>query len=765
MNADAQELVRQLTEKPEVLESMQHLISLLRANPQQCPGTSNDGSRSNVETTRPERGAQQWGRPPRSGCAANVDYGRHQTTNMRKLHSSDGAGRSANSPSASSLTQETHSFYSDDRVYARSTVNGHNGATGGAASPTPSFATTGLRGAPQGLTAASRRGLRHSPLLSTPHEHRSVTAPDEQLMATATKLTDAQRRIAELEKELQHTTQRVDQLSDVVQRQKDELQTAQDRHLLEMEELRHSYNAVIQRKDEVQGEALRQLLKSRQLMVSAAKYEAVVTAKKSQAQQLAKENNHGVDDGMGSIKVLAGMQTAYSDNECDTRPGLAQRQTSVNAQHSSVLGYRSSTAAKYSSALKRERQNDDEDVVTDVDLVVDAYEPGDARYGATTQKRPPAKRSTADSWRLQGSTDRAVQGRRGVAATNAETSPAYITTPTLCGKTSTALVETRTQPRSARKRRTPRTPSLTNADRLAGSVAGNSARLQQRLPGTTSLKIESPTPVASTAWTADRSLTSSHTPPPHPSGGMNAASEAVIKPHHLSQQQSQQPSSTKPPLTQRAAGRLPPAHHRAAAAPTAVPNTRSGTSSIASGGPTRSPSPVNPKRGSTLPRRFIFTGLKDHEPQRLASAIAAVGDDAAALASDLDEPPPSSTTHIVLRGTPRSVKALCGVVSGKWLVSPEYVYNSQQSGFWLDELEEGGLRIFPPPLKCQRFLLTVEHPSIRAKLAQVIEYGGGEVLPSGSGKHGASAGSTVAQDVIVITSGDDLLRYATQDRV
>ncbi|CBZ24345.1 conserved hypothetical protein [Leishmania mexicana MHOM/GT/2001/U1103] len=765
MSTDAQELVRQLTENPEVLESMQHMISLLRANPPRISGSNNGGGLGNAETNGPERGAPQCVRPPRRGYGADVDCDHHQPTTRRKLRSSDGTAHSATSLSASSLTQEAHSFYGDDRVGARTTVSDHNGTTGGASSPTPSFVSTGSRAAPQVVTAASRHAPRRSSLLPSPHEHRPTTAPDEQLMATANKLTEAQRRIAELEKELQRTTQRVDQLSDVVQRQKDELQAAKDRHALEMEETRHAYNAVIHRKDEVQEEALRQLLKSRQLMVSAARYEAVVAAKKLHAQRLEKENNTGADDAMGSPKGLAGVQASANPNERGTHPGLAPSQTSVNARHSSTLGYGSGTTAKYSSALKRDRQNDEGDLVDDAGVETGAHEPGEARYGEAAHHHPPVKRTTLDTSRLQGSADRVVQGRRGVAATKAETSPAYITTPTPAGKASTALVGTRTQSSSARKRRTPRTPSRTNAERIAGSVAENRIRSQQRLPGTTSLKIESPTPVVSTAWTADRSLTGSRTPPPS-SAGVCTVSEAVTKHHQLyPQQQVHQVPSTRPPLMQRAAGRLPPAPHRTAAASTAVPNTRSGTSSIASGGPTRSPSPVNPKRGAMLPRRFIFTGLKDHEPQRLVSAIAAVGEDAAALASDLDEPPPSSTTHIVLRGTPRSVKALCGVVSGKWLVSPEYVYNSQQSGFWLDELEEGGLRIFPPPLKCQRFLLTVEHPGIRAKLAQVIEYGGGEVLASGSDKRGPGAGDTVAQDVVVITSGDDLLRYATQDRV
>ncbi|KAG5484958.1 hypothetical protein LSCM1_07034 [Leishmania martiniquensis] len=758
MAANAQELVRQLTENPEVLESMQNMIALLRANPPQGSGSSSFGNRRNAATA-----TQQRARPPRGEYDAGIEYSRHEPVNARKLYHSDGAGRSAVSPCASSLTQEAHSFYSSEGVGAQNLLRGHNSAAvAGASSPMPTLADTGVRDTPRVVTAASRRALRCSSRPSVSQAHLCPTASDEESISAAAKLTEAQRRITALEKELQRATQRVEQLSDVVQRQKDELQAAQDRHALEMEEARHAYDAVLHRKDQVQEEALRQLLKSRQLMVSAAKYEAVVAAKRSQAQQQAKENHTGVDDRDACAKVVTGIQATCYANERDSHPGLALSQTPVNAQQSLALGHGVGATAKRSSTLKRERQTDDEGFVDDVDVTTDEYATVPARYGAAAQQRAPVRRTAPDAWPLQSSADRATQGRRGAAATKAETSPAYITTPTPVGKTSTALVDTRTQSRSARKRRTPRTPSLTNADRLAVSGAVSSARSQQRLPGTVSLKIESPTPVVSTAGTAGRSLTSSHTPPPpYTSAGVHTVLEAVSKHQHL-----QQPHpSTRPPLTQRAAGRLPPAPHPTLPAPTAVPNTRSGTSSIASGGPTRSPSPVNPKRGATLPRRFIFTGLKDNEPERLATAIAALGDDAAALASDLDEPPPSSTTHIVLRGTPRSVKALCGVVSGKWLVSPEYVYNSQHSGFWLDELEEGGLRIFPPPLKCQRFLLTVEHPSIRAKLAQVIEYGGGEVVPNGVDKRGTSTGDLVAQGVIVITSGDDLLRYATQDRV
>lgn len=736
MSAEAQALVRQLTENPEVLESMQHMIALLRANPPQSSsshsgGGSGGGSSASRQTHAQARPGQR-GRPPRTGYASGpraegVDELSRaaELPTHRQPHSSDGTGHSrATSTSATSLTQEVPSFYINT-----------SSALDAPTSPTQTFAPAPPRSGTGGglpLPPSSTAGPGAAP--AARREPRA--ASHEARTATTQRLTEAQRRITELERELQRTSQRVDQLSDVVQRQKAELGAAQDRHVLEMEEARHAYDAVLQRKDEVQEEALRQVLKSRQLMVSAAKYEAAVAANKALRTQ-AKENQTADATGVAVRKTQSGGIVSSG--------GLTTGHASVNT--------RPQPGGGGVSGLKRERAYDDED---DELVTADAY-------AAVT----PAERREAPSPRQAG--------RRAVA--KAEASPAYITTPTAAGKMSTALVDARTQSRSARKRRTPRTPSLTNADRSArtpGAVAGGMS--QHRLPGTTSLKLDSPTPVVSTAWTAGRSLTKSLTPPPASALAYTVA-DAVARqqPHQQRVDHRAAPAlpahPTRPPLTQRAAGRLPagaPPPAPAAEPRSAVPNTRSGTSSIASGGPTRSPSPVNPKRGAALPRRFIFTGLKDDEPLRLAEAIAAIGGDAAALASDLDEPPPTSTTHVVLRGTPRSVKALCGVVSGKWLVSPEYVYNSEQSGFWLDELEEGGLRIFPPPLRCQRFLLTVEHPSIRAKLAQVIEYGGGEVLPGGASTRNAGVGGGgggVAQDVIVITSGDDLLRYATQDRV
>ncbi|CCW71404.1 unnamed protein product [Phytomonas sp. Hart1] len=99
-----------------------------------------------------------------------------------------------------------------------------------------------------------------------------------------------------------------------------------------------------------------------------------------------------------------------------------------------------------------------------------------------------------------------------------------------------------------------------------------------------------------------------------------------------------------------------------------------------------------------------------------------------------------------------------------WLVGPDYIYHSHQAGFWLDEATEGGSRIFPPPFKCQRFLLTVEQDGIREKLAEVIRYGGGEVIGASTSRPASAASSKQWREkgAVVIASGNDLLRYAIQ---
>ncbi|KPA75919.1 hypothetical protein ABB37_08088 [Leptomonas pyrrhocoris] len=719
MSSDAQALVRQLTENPDVLESMQHMLSLLRANP----------PRPVLGAATESKPSTQRVRPPRTG----YDDSDVLVSADQRLDRNAAAGVNHNG-----------NYYSRHRTDDE--IIGDDGKDeSGASSPLPSLADVDQRGGGGGGRGRGRPPRRSSQLQqqqpqqqqqSSARSATTAVAESEELLATSKKLSDAQRRIADLEQALQRTTQRVDQLREVVDKQKGELQEAQDRHMLELEEMRHAYDAVVQRKDEVQEAALRQLMKSRQLMMSAAKYEAAVAAKKRE-----KENHRSAAHTPSSAAAV----------------GLTASATAVNTRNSSHL---------LVSGVKRERQEDAPEERHD-EAKQDVYYFYNEQPPPQQPRQQALKHTTSDSWgtpaRSHNSHHPYGSGTK-VVYTKTE-SPEFITSPTPTTKSAAAMMGgggsggagARTQSRSTRKRRTPRMPSLTNADRLAPtythqhrSSSGSAPTQRRLLPGTNSLKLDSPTPVVSTTWTAGRSLTGSRTPPPLPAPVSYAAATASMR-------QPQQPKSvppSKPPLTQRAAGRLAapqPAITRV------VPNTRSGTSSVVADGPTRSPSPVDPKRGNAGPRRFIFTGLKDGEPQRLTAAIEQLADDAAVLTSELDEVPPTATTHIVLRGTPRSVKALCGVVCGKWLVSPEYILNSLESGFWLDEAEEGGMRVFPPPLQGQRFLLTVEHEGIRAKLAQVIVYGGGEVLPVYSGK--------VAQDVVVITSGDDLLRYATEVHV
>lgn len=195
---------------------------------------------------------------------------------------------------------------------------------------------------------------------------------------------------------------------------------------------------------------------------------------------------------------------------------------------------------------------------------------------------------------------------------------------------------------------------------------------------------------------------------------------------------------------------------------------------------TLSPSPRNPQRGPAQPRRFVFTGLTAEEVHELEDAVASIGDDATVLQCEYDAPPPYAVTHVVSRGKPRSVKAMCGLVAGRWLVEPSYILRSVEAGFWLDEVAEGGHHLHSPPLKGVRFLLTQPDPVLREKLAQVIEYGEGEIIEnSQSGSPvglvtGAAADILPSSlnrerhqksghdDLVVIYSGDDLLQFAIQ---
>nr|CCD13625.1 unnamed protein product [Trypanosoma congolense IL3000] len=179
---------------------------------------------------------------------------------------------------------------------------------------------------------------------------------------------------------------------------------------------------------------------------------------------------------------------------------------------------------------------------------------------------------------------------------------------------------------------------------------------------------------------------------------------------------------------------------------------RSETSS-AVGGSTCSPSPVNPNRQEARTRYFILTSLDDREYQKVSEAIRNLGQGASLIElKDNNEVPPL-TTHVVVRGEPHSMKALLGLVSSRWLVPPEYVFASSEAGFWLNEEDEGGKRYFPPPLRTHRFLLTMHDGILRDRFKRLVEFGGGEVVSSEKGKHVQDQGA------FVISSVFDLLQF------
>lgn len=323
-----------------------------------------------------------------------------------------------------------------------------------------------------------------------------------------------------------------------------------------------------------------------------------------------------------------------------------------------------------------------------------------------------------------------------------------------------------TTPTKPLKKRNPRTPSYTVADRISETdeyVKKSSPVVKKELNSPTAEAQQTcldgmgyQPAVGSNILRAQTSYTSAAC----------TLVEAVSNSRQQFQQQrsesvQMQPRSGAVALRQRTGG-LSPVASSSGSALMATPSSRglrrpfrpvSGASS-AVGGSTRSPSPVDPKRGAVQPRYFITTSLTEKERNSVMEAIQKLGQRAVLVDNKVDEILPLNTTHIVLRGPPRSVKALCGVVSSKWLVQPSYVFDSLGAGFWLDEEVEGGLRYFPPPLRCQRFLLTMPEGVVKTMLQRVVEFGGGEVV--GTKRNGSSND----QDVVVVSSGDELLRFA-----
>lgn len=162
---------------------------------------------------------------------------------------------------------------------------------------------------------------------------------------------------------------------------------------------------------------------------------------------------------------------------------------------------------------------------------------------------------------------------------------------------------------------------------------------------------------------------------------------------------------------------------------------------------TRSPTPTNP----IALRTFIVSGLDSNEKQRLSIAISRLPH-AVLVDCGNAEPLPDAVTHVVTRGAIRSFKGLCGLVSGKFVVPPEYVYSSAEQGAWDHELNfTGSVQVPSKPLMGITFLVSIDDGTLRDLVEKVIRYGGGFTT-----MHGAKSQHAA---VVVLTSAQELLDF------
>ncbi|ORC86838.1 uncharacterized protein TM35_000251340 [Trypanosoma theileri] len=557
---------------------------------------------------------------------------------------------------------------------------------------------------------------------------------EEQLEAKTREVVETTPRVGQLEKEVARLTHRVEQLMGIVEEQKRAIEESEAKYSLELAEVKHNHELELQSKISTYDEALRKIVSAQRLVSAAKQYEQTV------------RSNTG---GSSSAGRWLSVTSTPVNRSIYLQTGSSVKQNAATPQ---TFSHDMNNSKKKKSTLTHDDYGDDGTFIT-----------------------------------------RMISTKREREETHS------------------------TSPPIRRKRRTPRTPSLTAADRAAAAVSTATTTANSKPTATSyskrtsySLKTEMDSPhIRPTAvFTEERHAVKARHPSSltvSPGPATSTITEAMARHHHRQQQQQQQQQQRDAVSVKSAESRfvahygtpLPPlpAATNMTTSVTALSRTprqrgehhghhlrsgfqsgqRSGTSSVV-GGPTRSPSPVNPKRGADQPRCFVVTSLSEEERGRVRAAVAALGQNGVVLDSEYEDPPPFSATHIVLRGPPRSMKALCGVVAAKWLVQPEYIYASHEAGFWLDEYDEGGLRCFPPPLKCQRFLLTMPDGVVKEKLQQVIEYGGGEVVGANTttaggssnnknnSTHNAAGGDNRVfdQGVVVIASGDDLLRFATR---
>ena len=236
-------------------------------------------------------------------------------------------------------------------------------------------------------------------------------------------------------------------------------------------------------------------------------------------------------------------------------------------------------------------------------------------------------------------------------------------------------------------------------------------------------------------------------PPTAPAVGSSMQSSLPARP---------QPTAPPPPTTGTT-------HSR----PAVFPSTGSAAARSTSAATTtvrRSPDPAHPLRGEDRPRVFVASNFAEREKAQLQQLVSAIGQGATMLDSPFDAPPPLGVTHIVVPDRPRSIKALCGLVAGLWVVPVLYMDRSRQLGFWVDENAcPGVLRCRPMPFQGLTFSVEVDDPLVAEKLRIILAHGGGTMsAPEHSRRAGGggrlSHSGLRSSSALVVRSGEDILQ-------
>eukprot|EP01122_Echinamoeba_exundans_P011691 TRINITY_DN4739_c0_g1_i1.p1 TRINITY_DN4739_c0_g1~~TRINITY_DN4739_c0_g1_i1.p1 ORF type:complete len:666 (-),score=130.58 TRINITY_DN4739_c0_g1_i1:163-2160(-) len=91
---------------------------------------------------------------------------------------------------------------------------------------------------------------------------------------------------------------------------------------------------------------------------------------------------------------------------------------------------------------------------------------------------------------------------------------------------------------------------------------------------------------------------------------------------------------------------------------------------------------------------FILSGMDQHVSKQVEKALEALG---ATIWTDAGSFP-TQVTHVCSPPTSYTLRALGGIVSGRWVVTPDYVFKSQQAGSFLSVVPPFGTRVSPASL-------------------------------------------------------------------